>query len=246
MDHMLYVAMSGAKQVMQAQEANNNNLANVNTTGFRADLNEFRAMPVFGEVYPSRVHTMSERPGIDFTPGPIITTDNDLNVAIRGEGFIAVQGPDGNESYTRAGDFTLGPGGILTTGAGHYVLGNRGPISIPPYDKIEIAKDGTITARPLGQAPNTMLVLDRIKLVKPALDQLKKGLDGLFHLKDDSTAPPDASVGVESRAVESSNTNPVEALVTMINHQRQYEMQVKMMRSAEDNATTASKLLQLQ
>ncbi|CAK0742279.1 flagellar basal-body rod protein FlgF [Gammaproteobacteria bacterium] len=246
MDRMLYVAMSGAKQIMQAQEANNNNLANVSTTGFRADLDQFRAMPVFGVVYPSRVYSMSERPGIDFTPGPIITTDNDLNVAIRGDGFIAVQGPDGNEAYTRAGDFTLGTGGVLTTGAGHYVMGNKGPISIPPYEKIEIAKDGTITIRALGQAPNAMVVLDRIKLVNPPVAQMKKGLDGLFHLQDGSDAPPDAKVTVEPRAVESSNTNPVEALVTMINHQRQYEMQVKMMRSAEDNATTASKLLQLQ
>jgi len=246
MDRMLYVAMSGAKQVMQAQEANNNNLANVSTTGFRADLNQFRAMPVFGQVYPTRVYSMSERPGIDFTPGPIITTGNDLDVAIKGNGFIAVQGPDGNEAYTRAGDLSLGPGGVLTTGTGHYVLGNSGPIAIPPYEKIEIADDGTITARPLGQAPNAMVVLDRIKLVNPPLEQLEKGLEGLFHLPNGEIAPPDATVAVASRAVEGSNSNPVSSLVTMINLQRQYEMQVKMMRSGEDNAAAASKLLQLQ
>ncbi|CAK0761508.1 flagellar basal-body rod protein FlgF [Gammaproteobacteria bacterium] len=246
MDRMLFVAMSGAKQVMQAQEANNHNLANVSTTGFRADLNQFRAMPVFGQVYPTRVYSMSERPGIDFTPGPIISTGNDLDVAIKGHGFIAVQGPDGNEAYTRGGDLTLGPGGVLTTGTGHYVLGNNGPISIPPYEKIEIADDGTITARPLGQAPNAMVVLDRIKLVNPPLEQVEKGLEGLFHLPNGETAPPDASVTISSRAVEGSNANPVDSLVTMINLQRQYEMQVKMMRSGEDNAAAASKLLQLQ
>ncbi|CAK0778280.1 flagellar basal-body rod protein FlgF [Gammaproteobacteria bacterium] len=246
MDRMLYVAMSGAKQIMQAQEANNHNLANVSTTGFRADLNQFRAMPVFGEVYPTRVYSMSERPGIDFTPGPLITTDNDLDIAVRGQGFIAVQGPDGNEAYTRAGDLHLGPGGVLTTGAGHYVMGNNGPIAIPPYEKVEIGQDGTITARPLGQAPNAMVILDRIKLVKPDLEKLEKGLEGLFHLQDKSIAPPDAGVTVASRAVEGSNSNPVEALVTMINLQRQYEMQVKMMKSGEDNSASASKLLQLQ
>lgn len=245
MDRMLYVAMSGAKQIMQAQEANNNNLANVTTTGFRADLNQFRAMQVFGNVYPTRVYSMSERPGIDFTPGPVITTDNDLNVAIRGDGFIAVQAPDGNEAYTRAGDFTLGPGGVLTTGAGHYVLGNNGPISIPPYEKIEIAPDGTISARPLGKASNVMVVLDRVKLVNPPVEKLKKELYGLFRLQDGTPAKIDTNVTLASRAIESSNTNPVEALVTMINHHRQYEMQIKMMRSAEDDSTTANKLLQI-
>lgn len=245
MDHALYIAMSGVKQIMQAQEANNNNLANVNTTGFRADLNQLRSMPLWGSVYPSRVYSMSERPGFDFTPGPIITTDNDLNVAIRGDGFIAVQAPDGSEAYTRAGDFTLGPGGVLTTGAGHYVMGNGGPISIPPYEKIEIANDGTISIRPLGQAPNVMVVLDRIKLVNPKVDNLKKGLDGLFRSQSGENITADADVKVVSRAVESSNVNPVEALVTMVNNHREYEMQVKMMRSNEDNSTAASKLLQI-
>ena len=246
MDRMLYVAMSGVKQIMQAQEANTHNMANVSTTGFRADLNEFRAMPVFGEVYPSRVYTMSERPGVDFTPGALVTTGNDLDVAIRGKGFIAVQGPDGNEAYTRAGDLHLGPGGVLTNGAGHYVIGNNGPIAIPPYEKAEIAQDGTITVRPLGQAANAMVVVDRIKLVNPPTDQLDKGLDGLFRLQSGGVAPADANVTVASGAVEGSNTNPVEALVTMISLQRQYEMQVKMMHTGEDNAATASKLLQLQ
>jgi flagellar basal-body rod protein FlgF len=246
MDRMLYVAMSGAKQVMQAQEANNHNLANVSTTGFRADLNEFRAMPMFGPVYPTRVYAMSERPGIDFTPGAIVTTGNDLDVAIRGEGFIAVQSPDGREAYTRAGDLHLGPGGVLITGAGHYVLGNNGPIAVPPYEKVEIGQDGTVTVRPLGQAPNAMVVLDRIKLVNPPLTQLEKGEDGLLRLQGDGTAVADATVTLVSGAVEGSNVNPVDALVTMINLQRQFEMQVKMMHSEEENAATASKLLQLQ
>ena len=112
MDRMVFVAMSGAKQTMQAQEANTHNLANTSTTGFRADLSQFRTMPVFGEVYPTRVYAMAERPGIDFSPGPVISTENELDVAIRGQGFIAVQAPDGNEAYTRAGDLRLNDGGF--------------------------------------------------------------------------------------------------------------------------------------
>ena len=246
MDRMLYVAMSGVKQIMLAQESNNHNLANVSTTGFRADLNEFRAMPVFGDVYPSRVYSMTERPGIDFTPGALVSTGNDLDVAIHGKGFIAVQGPDGKEGYTRAGELHVGPGGVLMNGSGHYVLGNNGPISIPPYEKVDIAQDGTITARPMGQAATGMAVIDRIKLVSPPLDQLDKGLDGLFRLQSGAVAPADGNVILTSGAVEGSNANPVESLVTMINLQRQYEMQVKMMRSGEDNASAASKLLQVQ
>ena len=246
MDRMLYVAMSGVKQIMQAQESNTHNLANVSTTGFRADLNEFRAMPVFGDGYASRVYGMTERPGVDFTPGALVTTGNDLDVAIHGKGFIAVQGADGTEAYTRAGDLHLGTGGVLTNGAGHSVLGNNGPIALPPYEKVEIAQDGTITARPLGQAANAMVVVDRIKLVNPDTSQLEKGLDGLFRLQGGGVAPPDASVSVASGTIEGSNANPVESLVTMINLQRQYEMQVKLMRSGEDNSSAASKLLQIQ
>ncbi len=245
MDRMLYVAMSGAKQVMQAQEANANNLANANTTGFRADFNQFRAMPVFGDVYPSRVYTMSERPATDFTPGPIITTGNDTDVAIQGAGFLAVQAADGNEAYTRAGNLHLGPGNILINGSGQPVMGNGGPIAIPPHEKMEISSDGTISIRPLGKPANALVVLDRIKLVNPETTTLEKGNDGLFRVKGGEQASADAAVKLVPGAVESSNVNPVHALVTMINLQRQYEMQVKMMRSEEDNAAAAAKLLQL-
>jgi len=244
MDRMVFVAMSGAKQTMQAQEANTHNLANTSTTGFRADLSQFRTMPVFGEVYPTRVYAMAERPGIDFSPGPVISTENELDVAIRGQGFIAVQAPDGNEAYTRAGDLRLNDGGVLTTGAGHPVIGNRGNITLPPHDRVEISPDGTISARLLGKS-NAMVVLDRIKLVKPTLEKLKKGNDGLLRLEDGSPADQNSEVRVASRAVEGSNANPVDALVTMISLQRQFEMQVKMMKAEEDNATTAAKLLQI-
>lgn len=245
MDRMLYIAMTGAQQTMQATVANNHNLANLNTTGFRADLAQFRSMPVFGEGHPTRVYAMAERPGVDFTPGPLQSTGRDLDVAVQGEGLIAVQDPEGNEAYTRAGNLKISSNGILTTGAGHPVLGEGGPVAIPPAETVEIGTDGTISIRPVGQEANTLAVLDRIKLVNPPSTELEKGKDGLLRLADGAAAPADASVGLVSGMLESSNVNGVDAMVEMIALARQYEMQVKMMKAAEENDSASAQMLRM-
>ena len=175
MDPMLYVAMTGAAQTMRAQTAVSHNLANVTTAGFRADLTQFRALPVYGPGQPSRVYAMAERPGVDFAPGSIQTTGRDLDVAISAEGWLAVQAPDGAEAYTRAGDLRVDSNGLLSTGAGHPVLGNGGQIALPPYDKLEIGADGTISVHPLGQEGGAMVIADRLKLVRPDPVVLEKG-----------------------------------------------------------------------
>src|SRR5512143_2647468 len=172
MDRALYVAMTGAKQLLQAQASNSHNLANASTPGFRADLTDFRSMPVFGPGFPSRVYAMQERPGVDLKPGPIDATGRELDMAIKGDGWIAVQGPDGSEAYTRAGDLRISSGNILETGAGYPVMGQGGPIAIPPAEKIEIGTDGTISIRPLGEQASTLVQVDKIKLVNPPLDQI--------------------------------------------------------------------------
>lgn len=247
MDRMLYLAMSGANQTMLAQSINSNNLANATTTGFKADLEQFRSMPVYGQGMPSRVYAMTENPGTDFTPGSFNTTGRDLDMAIRGSGWIAVQAADGSEAYTRAGDLRVDASGILTTGAGHPVIGNNGgPIVVPPSEAIEIAVDGTISIRPVGQAANALAEVDRIKLVNPAHGELTKGRDGLIHLKESGVvADPDASVQLVSGALEGSNVNSVDAMVKMIELQRQYEMQVKMMNTAKENDASLSSIMQL-
>jgi len=245
MDRMLYIAMSGAKQTLLAQAANTQNLANANTTGFRADFDAFRAMPVYGDGYPTRVYAMAERPGVDLSSGTVAATGRDMDVAINGDGWLAVQAADGSEAYTRAGDLRVSSNGQLTNGAGNVILGNSGPIAVPPSEKIEIGTDGTITTRPLGQAPNTLSVVDRIKLVNPAKADLIKGTDGLMRLKDDSAAPADANVRVVTGSLESSNVNSVDAMVNMITLSRQYEMQVKAMKVTEDNDQSAVKLVQM-
>ena len=242
MDRMLYIAMSGAQQAMRSLQATNNNLANVNTTGFRADLDHFRAVAVEGQAPVTRTYSVLESSRSDFSHGGLITTGRDLDVAINGEGFFVVLSPQGDEAYTRAGDLHLDANGFLVNGAGHQVMGNGGPVALPPFDKVDIGKDGTISVRPLGAAAEELVVIDRLRLVQPDLQQLSKGTDGLFRLQE-GAAPLDASIRVVPGALESSNVNAVQALIEMVELSRHYETQVRMMRSADENAEQAQQLL---
>ncbi|MDU2612382.1 MAG: flagellar basal body rod protein FlgF, partial [Pseudomonas aeruginosa] len=165
MDKMLYVSMSGASQNTLAMRAHANNLANISTSGFRRDFEQARSMQVFGDSFPARVFAMSERPGTDFSHGSLQETGNELDIAIDGDGFVAVQAPDGSEAYVRTAGMHIDALGMLRTGDGLPVLGNGGPIAVPPEEKVEIGQDGTISIRALGENPNVVAVVDRIKLV---------------------------------------------------------------------------------
>lgn len=245
MDKSLYIAMSGAKQTLLAQTANANNLANAQTTGFKSDLQQFRSQPVFGAGFPSRVYAMTERPGTDLSFGAMQTTGRDLDVAINGQGWLVVQGADGQEAYTRAGDLRVTPEGLLQTGAGLQVLGQDGPIAIPAAQKLTIGKDGTISIIPLGSNAATLATLDRIKLVKPELTNLEKREDGLMHLKDGATLEPSADVELVQGALEGSNVNAIEAMVGMIELAKNFELQTKVMKSADENSNMSAKLMQM-
>lgn len=247
MDRMLYVAMTGAGQLLKAQSLHSHNLANAATTGFRQDLAALRAQPVFGEGLPSRVYAMSERPGVDFSPGPLASTGRELDLAIDGEGWLAVQAADGSEAYTRAGDLQLTPEGLLVTGAGHPVLGEGGPIAVPPAEKLEIGADGTLSILPLGEPGGVLVEVDRLRLVRPDPERLYKGLDGLLRLDAELPRPPaDASVRLRSGMLEGSNVNAVAALVDMIDLSRQFEMQMRMMHTASQNDERSDRLLRLE
>lgn len=245
MDKMLYLAMTGAKQTMVAQTVNSNNLANVSTTGFKADLEQFRSMQVEGEGIPSRTYSMTERPGVDTTPGPINNTGRELDVAIKGDGWIAVQAPDGSEAYTRAGELHISSLGILETTAGHAVLGDGGPIAIPQAEKIEIGIDGSISIRPIGANSNELAEIGRIKLVNPPSANLTKGEDGLVRTTDGSVAIADIDVQLLSGAVEGSNVSAIKSMVKMIELSRQYEMQIKMMKTAEENDKSVTQIMKV-
>jgi flagellar basal-body rod protein FlgF len=243
MDRMLYVAMSGAKETMISQANNANNLANADTPGFLADLNQFRSMPMFGPGFPVRAYALDERPQVDFSRGALETTGNDLDVAIRGAGFLAVQGADGSEAYSRRGDLKLDANGILTNGAGRPVLGDNGPIALPPDAKVEIGSDGTITVKPEGGQADALAVVDRLKLVNPPLEQLDKGEDGLLRLREGGESPAAASVEVIKGTLEGSNVNMVDALVNMIDLSRRFELQVKMMEASKENDAAGAAIL---
>lgn len=245
MDRMIYTAMNGAKHVMLKQASNNHNLANVSTTGFRRDLDAVASLTLYGPGYQSRVYADQRDAGIDQSPGSTQHTGRELDIALHGEGFIAVQADDGSEAYTRAGDLKVSTAGFLQTGSGHAVLGNGGPISIPPFEKIEVAADGTISIRPLGQTASTLAAVDRIRLVKPVESELVKRSDGLLEHKDQVAQPPDTSVKVVSGALESSNVNAVDALVNMIELSRQFELNIKLMERAESNDRASATVMRL-
>ena len=244
MDRSLYIAMTGASQILRAQAEVSHNLANASTVGFKAELSAFRDLPVLGEGLPTRLNAVARGSGYDFSSGTLSTTGRDLDVAVQGQGWIAVQSPNGGEGYTRAGNLQLTPDGVLTDARGNPVLGDGGPISLPPASHVDIGADGTISVVPLGQNPSTLATVDRIRLVNPPVDQLQQGDDGLMHLANGGSAPADANVQLASGVLEGSNVNPSTALVKMIELSRQFEMQVQAIHDADQNAQAASQLLQ--
>jgi len=246
MDKLLYVAMTGAKENMNAISVRANNLANANTVGFKADLEQARAMQAFGDGLPTRVFSMTEMPSQNFDSGELKITQNELDVAINGDGWLTIEDKDGNEAYTRAGNLKINELGILQTASGQNVLGEGGPIELPvPLRKVEIAEDGTVYVVPRGAPANALAEVGRIKLVNPDQQDMFKGNDGLFRRKDKQNAELDPAVKLISGAVEGSNVNAVAEMTYMINLQRQYELQVKMMKTAEDMDRQQNQLLRI-
>ena len=244
MDKMLYIAMSGAKQNMRALSVNANNLANAKTTGFKADLAQARSMQAFGEGQPTRVFAMTERSSQNFDSGALLTTGRDLDIAIEGEGWFAVQAKDGSEAYTRDGHLKLTEQGTLETSDGEIVLGDVGPLTLPlPVRNIQIDRNGTIMVQPEGAPSSVQEEIGRIKLVNPDVRQMVKGNDGLFRRKDGLNEDADINVKVLSGVLESSNVNTIGEMTDMIALQRQFEMQLKLMKTAEEIDASSSSLL---
>jgi flagellar basal-body rod protein FlgF len=243
MDRGIYVAMTGAKQIMQAQAINNHNIANLSTIGFRADAVSFASQPIYGPGYASRVNAVAGDAGTDFSSGVMQDTGRDLDIAVNGNGFIAVQGTDGTEAYTRAGDLRVTPNGAVTTVSGLPVLTESGPLNIPPSTNVTIGSDGTVSVVPQGSAPFAVTQVDRIKLVNPPTSTLQKGDDGLLRLKTGGKAKADDSVSVTSGMLESSNVNAAQSLISMIELQRLYEFQIKSINSADTDEQSAERMM---
>ncbi|MCB5227735.1 MULTISPECIES: flagellar basal body rod protein FlgF [Alteromonadaceae] len=246
MDRLLYIAMSGAKENMNGISVRANNLANAGTVGFKADFEQARAMQAFGEGLPTRVFSLTESPGQNFDSGAMIITERELDVAIQGNGWFAVQDKEGKEAYTRAGNLQISASGMLMTASGLPVMGDAGPLQLPvPLAKMEIGADGTVIARAQGAPANALEEVGRIKLVQPEYADIVKGNDGLFRRKDGQDAEASANVNLLSGAYEGSNVNAVGEMTTMISLQRQFELQVKMMKQAEQMDQQQNQLLRI-
>ncbi|MEQ1515626.1 MAG: flagellar basal-body rod protein FlgF [Usitatibacteraceae bacterium] len=242
MDRLAYLASAGAKQLLHRQETIAHNLANANTTGFRADLDAFRAVPVQGPGQGTRVFVAESTPGFDSTPGALQATGRNLDVAIEGDGYLVVEARDGGEALTRAGSLEVGTDGTLRTNTGLAVQGDGGPITVPENSRLMIGRDGTVSAVAAGNS-KSVNVVGRIKLVNPPAASLVKGGDGLLRTNDGSAPAADPAVKLVDGTLEGSNVNMVDALVGMISVARQFETQMRLMSTAEQNSRDANKLL---
>jgi flagellar basal-body rod protein FlgF len=242
MDRLIYTSMSGAKYLLERQATLANNLANATTTGFRGDTVGLRAVPTVSPQAGTRVFTVETTTGADFSQGPISATGRTLDVAIDGQGWLAVQAGDGSEAYTRNGAMQVGPDGVLQLPNGLQVLGTGGPISIPAdAQTVLVAADGTITVK--AASSKTPTTVGQLKLVNPPVSDLAKGADGLFRTQSGNPADADASVKVVDGSLEGSNVNVVEAMVGMIAASRQFELQMKMLGTAEQNEQKAGTVI---
>lgn len=247
MDRLIYTAMSGASQTMSRQAAVAHNLANVTSTGYRAEEHRLRAVQVQSRNVPSplptRAFAVDASTHTDFTAGPMQYTGRNLDLAVAGPGWIALSMPDGSEAYTRNGSLELSVNGVLQTRTGIPVQGDGGPISVPPDVKVSIAKDGTVSVVPETGAQNTVNAIGRVKLVNPPEADLVRGPDGLFRLRGGEPAPADERTQVAAGYLEGSNVNPVDQMVAMISLARQFEMQMKMIQSADTNDRAATQVI---
>lgn len=241
MDRRIYLSMGGAKATMQRQELLSNNLANVSTNGFRAEMQAFRAVPVRGDGATTRAYALETTVGYNPEAGVVSATSRNLDVAMRGNAWLAVQARDGTEAYTRAGSLDIANDGTLVNRSGLSVLGDGGPISVPANSELQIASDGSITAR----APNGSLApVGRLKLVTPEAP-LQRGDDGLFRAAEGDPLPADATARLQDGALEGSNVSAVETMVAMISAARQFEMQMRSMQTAEKDEQQAQQLLSM-
>jgi len=245
MDRLIYTAMTGARQAFLQQAGVAHNLSNASTVGYRAMEHRFRSVPVQGEGAPTRAFVVDASVADVFEQGPMMATGRPLDVAVRGDGWIAVQTANGQEAYTRAGNLQVNANGQLQTAGGLTVLSEGGPIAVPPDNSITISPDGTVSVVPLFGTPNNVNDVGRIKLVNPVSETLVRGDDGLFRTRGGQPAESDENVRLAPETLESSNVNPVDAMVSLISLSRQFEMQIKMLQSADSNAAKASQILSM-
>jgi len=246
MDRLVYTALSGLKGQMDAQATIANNIANASTIGFRADRVNFERLMIKGDGHNSRLPSAETVVDMDRRAGTVVQTGRDLDVAITGDNWLGVQAADGSEAYTRRGDLRIAPSGVLETGDGFPVMGSGGPITVPPYEKIMIAEDGTLSIIPPGADPAAPpQVIDQLKLVSDQGSKTVKGLDNLLHVRGGGALPADLEARVQTGSLEQSNVNLTQALVDMIENQRSYEVQANLLREAKNMDESSASLMRV-
>jgi flagellar basal-body rod protein FlgF len=244
-DRLIYSSLAAMRGAMARQATIANNLANVNTAGFRGEFTSAEAEWLKGSGLNGRATVSEDVTGANMTAGAVQSTGRDLDIALNGDALLTVQAPDGSEAYTRRGDLQLTDSGLLTTGDGMPVQGQSGPITLPPADSVSIGKDGQIWIVPQGGDPKSPQAVDTLKLVSAQGSTIKKGLDGLFHVEGGGTLPSDPDAKLTSKSLEGSNVNASATLVDMIDASRSWEAQIKMLTTAQDMDKSASALMQI-
>lgn len=245
MDRLIHTSLSAMRGAMARQTTVANNLANANTVGFRAEVASQRPLWLRGGEFQGRAPASEEVVNADMKAGAFISTGRDLDVAMQGDAMLAVQADDGEESYTRRGDLMISPSGLLTTGDGVPVMGDGGPITMPPADKIMVGSDGKISIVPEGGDPTQMQQVAQLKIVSPKGSEIVKGLDGLFKVRGGGTLPTDPDAKVTQGALEQSNVNTSDALVQMIEASRSWETQIKLLTTAKELDSSTTDLMRL-
>jgi flagellar basal-body rod protein FlgF len=245
MDRLIYTSLTALRGAQARQTATANNLANVSTPGFRAEMAEAQALWLRGPQLDGRAVTSEEVIGADMRAGTVISTGRELDISIEGDALLGVQAPNGDEAYTRRGDLQLAESGLLTTGDGHPVLGTQGPVIVPPADSLRIDREGRVWIVPQGGDPQLPQEVGKLKLASPVGSTVLKGLDGLFRVPDGGILPEDPEARVKSGALEGSNVNATLALTEMIEASRSWDVQLKMIGDARDLDAATAELMQL-
>ncbi|WP_029586608.1 flagellar basal-body rod protein FlgF [Bradyrhizobium sp. URHD0069] len=228
MENALLVGLSRQMVLQRQMDVVANNVANVNTTGYKADRSLFeeflnsRAREDNFVPQDRRVSYVQDRGTFkDFSQGSSEQTKNPLDVAIDGRGFLVVQTPAG-ERYTRDGGLQINNQGQLVTAAGNPVLGNSGPIVFQPTDKeVSIAADGNVTV--LEGINRIDAVRGKLRVVRFAdAQQLVKEGSNLYSVGEGAAAEPDTASRIRQGFIEKSNVNSVTEMSRMIEVTRAY------------------------
>ncbi|MBN3575801.1 flagellar basal-body rod protein FlgF [Vibrio neptunius] len=240
MDSLLFTATSGASRVLKAQHVRSNNLSNADTAGFRADMERVSSIPLQGAGFDGRTMVVTNSASTRFDEGDIVKTGRALDVAVMGDGYLTVQTAEGQEAYTRAGNIKVDSFGALSIN-GFAVVGEGGPLVLPDYQKVEISERGRISVVPPGGGAE--LEVGTLKLVKPETSQLEKQSDSLLHSVDGNPFAADQTVQLAPEHIEGSNVSAIDELLNVMSLTRNFEMQVRMMKTAETLAQAGNKLM---